>query len=125
METPANFNNTSNSFEAEVKDLSVLLQGYGILFLTLLGLPANIISVKVFCHSSLRSPLTILLIGLTVSDIIALVCMFLTLSLTALCDGSSWYNKSAAPILKVGLHPFLWISRMTSVYFTILITLER
>lgn len=108
--------------------INLTFNGIGLLILTVVGVPVNILSFIVLSHPRLKSSLTTLLLGLTISDILVIVTSFLIFCLNLLFEESgtgSWYSNFGQPFLIPWLLPIALTAQMSSVYFTVVITLER
>lgn len=88
--------------------INFAFNGVGILLLAVVGIPANVVSVIVLSHPKLKSSLTTLLLGLTVSDIFVIGTSLLIFSLSPILDtvqALSWYTTIVRPHLLPWLLP--------------------
>ncbi|ODM87871.1 FMRFamide receptor [Orchesella cincta] len=102
--------------------------GVGMTFLALFGIPANVLSVIVLKHNKMKSSLTTLLLGLTISDMFVISTSSLIFSFPSIFDYVNifpWYNAVFKPACLPYLLPIALIAQMCSVYFTVVVTLER
>lgn len=108
--------------------IDFLFHGLGMLFLLIVGITANVLSVIVLNHPKLKSSLNTLLLGLTISDIFVISTSFLVFSLSPVLEQIHvfrWYIAVGRPFLLPWLLPIALTAQMSSVYFTVVITLER
>lgn len=116
------YNDTETHFDSTIPT-NIIFHGFGILLLTIVGVPLNILSVIVLNNPRLKSTLSTLLLGMTVSDIFVSILAFLTLSLNPIA--SLWYGNITLSLLKLWLKPLLTTTLFSSIYFRVIITLER
>jgi len=72
--------------EFSSSDIEFVFHGVGISFLTLFGIPANILSVIVLKSPQMKSSLTTLLLGLTISDMFVISTSLLIFSFPAIFE---------------------------------------
>lgn len=108
--------------------LEFLFHGVGLLLICIFGIPANVLSIIVLQHPRLKSSLNTLLLGLTISDTVVISTSFFVFSLSELLKLAgvfSWYVDVGRQLLLPWLLPIALTAQMCSMYFTVVITLER
>ncbi|CAL8143754.1 unnamed protein product [Orchesella dallaii] len=89
--------------EMESTDINFVFHGVGISFLALFGIPANVLSVIVLKHPRMKSSLTTLLVGLTISDMFVISTSSLIFSFPAIFEYVKifqWYTAIFHPAKK-------------------------
>lgn len=132
--TPSPSNNCSDSDSWMGDELhfdptiNFLFNGLGLFLLALFGISANILSVVVLTHPKLKSSLNTLLLGLTISDVFVIGTSLFIFSLHLVLGRLNIftsYTTVIRPHILPWLLPIALTAQMSSLYFTVMITLER
>ncbi|KAK3858561.1 hypothetical protein Pcinc_035259 [Petrolisthes cinctipes] len=125
-----NYNiSSNNTILEEAPELTTrFLIGLLLMFVGILGMLGNIVSITVLSRPKMRSSINCCLIGLTSFDLIVVttsILMFGLQDVSDYTDKMSWYTHGVFPRVTPIIFPLALIAQTGSVYLTVTVTVER